>query len=280
MTDFLTFAAPGHFYSPLPDYALVQRAYPSLVRGDRDDVPGVDLRAPQQLALLEELAPLAAEFPFPVGASSAYRYHTGNFFYAEGDARIAFALLRRVQPRRIVEIGGGYSTALFLDMRDRYLTRLTDYLCAEPDPARLRSLMRPGDEARLRLVPSTFDALPAAAFAALDRDDVLFIDSSHVVKIGSDVATLVFEILPTLAPGVLVHVHDIFWPFEYPQQWYAEGRAWNEAHFMRAFLMFNTGFSIEYFNHYVACRHPEALERSIPACMPNPGGGLWLRRAG
>jgi predicted O-methyltransferase YrrM len=280
MPDFLTFAPPGHFYSPVPDYASVQRSYDTVARLDRTEIPGIDLRIPQQLAMLAELAPLAAEFPFPVDPASTHRYHSGNFFYAEGDGRIAFAMLRRTQPRRIVEIGAGFSSALILDTSERYLPRLTDYVCAEPDPSRLYSLMRPGDEARLRVTPATFDALPDALFTALERDDVLFIDSSHVVKFGSDVATLIFEILPRLAPGVLVHIHDIFWPFEYPREWYAEGRAWNEVHFMRAFLMFNAGFVIEYFNHYVASQHRAALERAIPRCLPNPGGSLWLRRAG
>jgi predicted O-methyltransferase YrrM len=278
MADFLSFAPPGHFYSPLPDQALVKRSYDVVVRPDRMELPGIDLRVEQQLALLAELAPLAADFQFPVDRAASHRFYSGNFYFAEGDARIAFAMLRRANPRRIVEIGAGFSSALILDTAERLLPRLTDYVCAEPDPSRLYDLLRSNDAGRLRIVPS-FDALPNEVFSALERDDVLFIDSSHVVKFGSDVARLVFEILPRLAPGVLVHFHDIFWPFEYPREWYAQGRAWNEAHFIRAFLMFNTGFVIEYFNHYVASKHREAVERAIPRCLSNPGGSLWLRRA-
>jgi predicted O-methyltransferase YrrM len=247
------------------------------VSPDRDALPGIDLRAAQQLALLQRLTALATEFPFPTSRAPNVRFHTDNPFFAIGDATIAFGMLRLAQPRRIVEVGGGYSSALILDMRERYLGDC-EYTCAEPDPARLLELLRPGDESQFRLVPSTFDALPGEIFAALESNDVLFIDSSHVVKIGSDVSMLMFEVLPLLAPGVLVHVHDIFWPFEYPREWYAEGRAWNEAHFMRAFLMFNHGYTIEYFNDYMANRHRSVLQAQLPACMANPGGSLWLRR--
>ena len=279
MTDFLSFAPPGHFYSPLPDYDAVQRSYGQLVSPDRDALPGIDLRTDQQLALLQRLAALATEFPFPTARAPDVRFHTDNPFFAIGDATIAFGMLRLAQPRRIVELGGGYSSALILDMRERYLGDC-EYTCAEPDPSRLLALQRPGDESQFRLVPSTFDALPREIFAALESNDVLFIDSSHVVKIGSDVSMLMFEILPLLAPGVLVHVHDIFWPFEYPREWYAEGRAWNEAHFMRACLMFNHGYTIEYFNDYIARRHREALQQRLPQSLANPGGSLWLRRRG
>jgi hypothetical protein len=82
-----------------------------------------------------------------------------------------------------------------------------------------------------------------------------------------------------LKPGVVVHVHDIFWPFEYPKDWVYKGNAWNEAYFLRAFLQFNNEYSIEYFNSYIATHHRSALESKMPRCMSNTGAGIWLRRA-
>jgi hypothetical protein len=117
-------------------------------------------------------------------------------------------------------------------------------------------------------------------FLALERNDILFIDSSHVVKIGSDVNFLLGEVLPRLRPGVYVHVHDIFYPFEYPEAWIAEGRVWGEAYALKAFLTFNATFEIVLFNTYLERFHREIFEREMPLCLRNEGGSIWLRRLG
>ncbi|HET6954575.1 MAG TPA: class I SAM-dependent methyltransferase, partial [Acidimicrobiales bacterium] len=116
-------------------------------------------------------------------------------------------------------------------------------------------------------------------FAALGPGDVLFVDSTHVVKAGSDVNHLLFEVFPRLAPGVWVHVHDIFFPFEYPQDWVREGRAWGEAYLLRAFLSGNPGWAIRWFQDYLWTWHREAILK-LPWVTPNPGANLWLERLG
>jgi hypothetical protein len=115
-------------------------------------------------------------------------------------------------------------------------------------------------------------------FERLDAGDMLFIDSSHVAKAGSDVNFLVFEVLPRLAPGVLVHFHDIWYPFEYPRQWLDEGRAWNESYLIRAFLMFNPAFKIVLYNAYVTRFHQDYLAGAMPLYLKDTGGSLWLQR--
>ena len=107
--------------------------------------------------------------------------------------------------------------------------------------------------------------------------DILFIDSSHVAKIGSDVVYLMTEVLPQLRPGVLVHFHDVFWPFEYPEEWVQEGRAWNETYMLKAFLQFNERFRILLFCSYLALHHRAVLEQHLPLALKNSGGSLWLR---
>jgi hypothetical protein len=109
---------------------------------------------------------------------------------------------------------------------------------------------------------------------------MLIIDSTHVAKVGSDVNHLVFEVLPRLAPGVLVHVHDIYHGFEYPRVWAYQLRAWNEAYLLRALLMFNSAWEIVFFNSFIAARHPEAFAASLPAAAESPGSSLWLRPRG
>jgi hypothetical protein len=114
---------------------------------------------------------------------------------------------------------------------------------------------------------------------------MLFIDSSHVAKKDSDVVHILFEVLPRLNKGVMVHFHDVLWPFEYPEIWLARGRAWNEAYFLRAFLQYNPGFEIVFFNSYLASMQREILKRKMPLALKTPSSSvtpgnssLWLRK--
>ncbi|MCU4121180.1 class I SAM-dependent methyltransferase [Variovorax sp. N23] len=120
--------------------------------------------------------------------------------------------------------------------------------------------------------------VPVGVFQALGENDVLFIDSTHVSKVGSDVNRLLFEIFPLLAPGVVIHLHDIFYPFEYPKAWILEGRAWNEAYLVRAFLQDNARFQVLLMNTFMSHFHREFFEQQMPLCLHNEGASLWLRK--
>lgn len=148
----------------------------------------------------------------------------------------------------------------------------------DPFPQRLQSLLRSGDESRVAILQHRLEEIALERFRLLDDNDILFADSTHVSKIGSDVNRLVFEILPVLRPGVYVHFHDIFYPFEYPEPWVYEGRAWNEAYLLRAFLQFNRAFKIRLFNTFLAQFHGDLLAHKMPLCLRNPGGSLWIQR--
>ena len=111
-----------------------------------------------------------------------------------------------------------------------------------------------------------------------NANDLLFIDSTHVAKTGSDVNTIFFDILPSLAAGVCVHFHDIYYPFEYPKEWVRQGRAWNEAYMLRAFLQYNPTFRICFFNSYIAAFHRHLLKESMYPYALQPGSSLWLRK--
>ncbi len=116
-------------------------------------------------------------------------------------------------------------------------------------------------------------------FAALGPGDILFVDSSHVLKTGSDVCYELFDILPVLQPGVMVHFHDIFYHFEYPAPWVVEERrSWNEIYALRAFLMYNSAFEVVFFNNYFMKRFPEIAGDPATPFARNEGGGLWLRK--
>jgi predicted O-methyltransferase YrrM len=180
----------------------------------------------------------------------------------------------------VIEVGSGYSSALMLDVADEFGLRDTRFVFVDPNPERLTAALREGDADRVEIVTTAVQDLGVAHFDSLRAGDMLFIDSSHVTKVGSDVNFLVFQVLPRLAEGVLVHFHDVFWPFEYPKEWVLGGRCWNEAYLLRAFLQYNSRFEIVLFNSFLARRHSGFVAATLPDVLPDPGGSLWLRRGG
>lgn len=269
---------PGHFHSPVPSLAEVERRAAALFDTPRPELPGIDLRTEQQVALFRELEPLYRDDLFAEAPSPDARYGCANEYFGFGDAFFLHALLRRVRPRRIVEVGSGWSSAVMLDTLDRHPELSCALTFVEPHTERLRSLLRPSDEQRVRIHECVVQDVDPRIFAELEDGDFLFVDSSHVAKTGSDVNLLVLEVLPTLRPGVLVHVHDVPYPFEYPRAWVAEGRAWNEAYLMRAFLAFNRGFEIALHPSYLWTLDRDAARAAVPRCVESGSSSLWLRR--
>lgn len=276
---FLRFAPPGHFYSPIPDAGceVVDRGELAL--------PGIELNVEGQLAAIEAMSAYYAESPFPEHPTEGHRFHLDNRYFTGGDAIVLYGMLRWLQPRRVIEIGSGYSSAAMLDVAERFPQVAPHFTFIEPYPASLRARLRSDDLERNTLLVREAQAIDPALFETLETGDILFIDSSHVLKTASDVHFLLFEVLPRLAPGVVLHFHDVPWPFEYPPVWLRERRAWNEAYALRAFLQFNRAFEILCFNDYLARHHRELLA----ACMPRMlvpaahaatlgNSSLWLRK--
>ena len=272
---FVTWSVPGHFYSPVPDLAEVEQAASRIFAG-RKNLPGIDLREDQQLENFRELARLAREAPIAALPTDSTRYGTDNLNYGVGDASMLQAMLRHLRPRRYLEVGSGWSTALALDTSEQFLDGSMSVTAIEPYPALLASCLREGDP--VEIIAQQVQSVPLERFAELEANDVLFIDSSHVLKVASDVHFLFTSVLPMLAPGVYVHVHDMFWPFEYLPHWIREGRAWNELYLVHTFLLFNETYEIVLFNHYLAECHRDVIATELPAMLENTGGALWLRR--
>ncbi len=275
VAPFVSLYPPGHFYSPLPDLADIEPQADRLFDPHRD-LPGVELRTDQQLELFRTLAAFAREAPLPVTPGTTARYGVDNPNYGIGDASMLQAMLRHLRPSHYLEVGSGYTTALALDTNERYLEGAMTVTAIEPHPELLRSVIRPGDDVEVFAEP--VQSVPIDRFRALGAGDVLFLDCSHVLKTGSDVQHLYTNVLPVLAAGVHVHVHDVFWPFEYLRHWVEAGRAWNEAYLLHAFLLFNDAFEIVLWNHYLAIEHPGVVAGELPAMMQTPGGAIWLRR--
>ena len=188
------------------------------------------------------------------------------------------SMLRLHRPARVVEVGSGFSSALMLDTNERFLDRSTQLTFIEPYPVRLNGLLRDEDRKQASVRTEFVQDTPLEIFTALQPGDFLFIDSSHVARPGSDLNHLLFNVIPLLTPGVIIHFHDIFWPFEYPLPWIEEGRAYNELYLLRAFLAYNPAFEILLFNHHAGHAERPWLEANMPLFLRNTGGSLWLRK--
>jgi predicted O-methyltransferase YrrM len=269
---YLTWAPPGHYYSPIPDFAA---AAADCAIDVPEELPCLNLSLDAQLALVDKLAPLAAEIGLPVHPDAAWRFDPTNPEFGPPDAVILAALLRHLQPKRVIEVGSGWSTALMLDINEKYLDGRLEITAIDPYPTYQRVKRDPDF---VTVVTAPVQQIPTAVFQRLQAADVLFIDGSHVVKAGSDVVDVVTRILPVLSPGVVVHIHDIIWPFKYPYNWLAEGRAWNEAYLVHAFLLYNDTFQTLLFNNWLGTVHGQTMMSYLPILAMDPGCSLWLQR--
>ncbi len=269
--------APGHFYSPIPDLDAVT-ADAARIFDRPDSILGVDLRRDAQRARFESIATRWSEFPYYGAADPQLRYRPDNDYFGHMDGLVLFGMLVTIKPKRYVEIGSGWSSALVLDTRQRLLDRDLECTFVEPYPERLHGLLRPEDHDSVTIIERPLQDVDPALFDVLDPGDVLFIDSSHVSKVGSDVNLLLFDVLPRVPAGVWVHVHDIGYPFEYPREWIYEGRAWNEAYLLHALLLENPRWEIELWNNYLSEKDHETVARLLPAPATADGLSLWLTR--
>jgi predicted O-methyltransferase YrrM len=260
---------PVHFYQPVPD---TRDLVPELWRNG-SALAGIDMRADTQLALLDELSRYAAELddvPFEKPDDKT-TFYLENPMFSGTDALVLYAMLRHVKPRCILEVGSGFST--LLAVRAVAANMGGKITCIEPHPP---DFLRKLD---VEVIPQQVQTLDYATFESLAENDVLFIDSSHVVKCGGDVNFLFLEVLPRLRPGVLVHVHDIFLPREFPRDWMVDlHHFWTEQYLLHAFLIFNSGFRVLLANAYLDEHHKEALKRAFPRSSWWGGASFWMAR--
>lgn len=266
-----TWVPTGHFYSPIPDAdELDEQAFEDLAP---KDLPDVNLNPEGQLATLDALGKLEAPHLYGRGDERSVRYETSSMFGQKSANALSF-ILRHLRPKRIVEVGSGFSSAVMLDTDDHFLGGTTKMTFVEPYPERLYGLLRDADKSRVTVHETTLQTVDRAPFEALEAGDVLFIDSSHVLKTGSDLVTLFFEILPALASGVYVHFHDVLYPFEYPWRWIEEGRSWNEAYALRLFLANNSAYELWFWASYLYRCHRDAIDR-VPEVSAD-GSSIWI----
>ena len=273
-----------HFYQPIPD----TQSLPETLWNRPSELVGIDMNDSMQLDLLRKHFPNFRneyeQIPIqPTGeVGSLFISITGLF--GGTDALVAYCMVRHFQPRLIIEIGSGFSSLLLSQAAAK--NNSSALICIEPFP---HEFLKQGFPGLRPLIEKKVQDIDLEFFSQLESGDILFIDSSHTVKIGGDVNYLFLEVLPRLKPGVIVHVHDIFLPFEYRRDWVMdEFRFWSEQYLLQAFLTFNSEFEVLMANRYLAHRYLEDLKAAFPsleklkATVPNSvrwgGGSFWMRR--
>ena len=268
----------GHFYSPIVLIEDIKKRENEIWESrEIDGIPAINLNTDNQIKLVHSFEKFYDEIPFKDDKQPNLRYQFENVYYSYTDAITLYSIIREYKPNRIIEIGSGFSSAVMMDTNELFFDNKINLTFIEPYPVRLGSLMSETDKKSTTIIESDVQSVSLDVFEKLEANDILFIDSTHVSKTGSDVNYILFQILPVLKKGVLVHFHDVFYPFEYPKDWVYKGFSWNEDYILRAFLMYNETFEIKLFSEYLHKHHPTSFEK-LPLCYKNWGGNLWIEK--
>jgi predicted O-methyltransferase YrrM len=272
------FVPPGHYYSPVVDPVALQGS--SFQKQRRhDQLLGLSINLEGMKTMFHKLIEAKADFDFPMEPSPEFRYYWNNDMYSLGDATLLAGFIRSLQPARIIEVGSGFSSSVMLDTIDRTPGFVPSLTFIEPYTDRLNGLLNETDRSRVSIIQSGVQEVSPILFESLEANDILFLDTTHISKTGSDVNFELFEVLPRLKPGVVVHFHDVFDGFEYPDQWiFDQNRSWNELYLLRGFLMYNQKFRVIFANHAFAVHHTTLIREVKPELIDRPGGGLWLQK--
>lgn len=263
-----------HYYQPLinPKKHLTKS-----LRDDRQ-LPGIDLNIDEQLALLSQFNYNDELEKFPLEKISQDQFYYNNGFYESGDAEYLYSAIRHFKPRNIIEIGSGYSTLMaesaLLKNKAEDDTYQYKHICIEP-------YEQPWlEKTGIEIVRRPVEQIDTAFFKQLGANDILFIDSTHIIRPQGDVLFEYLEILPILNPGVIVHIHDIFTPKDYLNDWIIkEHRLWNEQYLLEAFLTFNPKFKIIGALNYLSHNFNKEFTAKNPIYSKQPGreiGAFWM----
>lgn len=272
-----------HYYLPIPDAGDLGEDFWKR----ESEMIGVEMNDAGALELLSRIPAYMAEFRerFALtGTVETARFYLLNGSFMAIDAHMYYSLIRHFKPRRIVEIGSGFSTLLAGAAcvqngdNDGFAPHLT---AIEPYPARH---LKDGFPGLSELIEKKVQDVDLGVFSSLEANDILFIDSTHALRAGGDVQLEFCEILPRLAPGVLVHVHDISLPRAYPRVYFDQHLYWNEQYLLQAFLAYNQRFEVVWPGNYMLLRYPErvceffceyhAMRAAYPSSEPT---SFWMQ---
>jgi hypothetical protein len=265
------FPIRNHFYEPQFDHGGADFSR-------ERSLPGIDWNVAGQLGMLARLTYAGELADVPQAPAGRLQFHFNNGQFESGDAEYWYQVVRAVKPRRIVEIGSGNSTlmaaAAIAKNRAQDPRYRCEHTCIEP------YLMPWLEQAGVAVLRAKVEDVGRAPFASLAENDILFIDSSHIIRPQGDVLFEYLELLPSLAPGVIVHVHDIFSPRNYLARWLREEvKFWNEQYLLEAFLSHNRDGQILGALNWLHHHHYERLKAAAPYLTPErEPGSFYLRK--
>lgn len=271
----------GHYYNLYPMIEDVEKKKDWLYNEEKE-ILGIDFNVDGQLDMLKKMSECYHKVPnwndvnIQNCSDSEHRYQYDNLSLAPGDAIGLCSMLQVLKPKRIIEVGSGWTSAVMMDTNEKLLQGSMEISFIEPYPGTLKKITRAND--RIELREEGLENVELEYFSKLEAGDILFIDSTHVSKMGSDVNYLFFEILPRLKKGVYIHLHDIFYPFEYPMEWIYDGMVWNELYLLRAFLQNNKEYEIVFFQNMLEKKYPARFEENWPVDKPIHGGSFWMKK--
>ena len=265
-----------HYYEPLFNPRHLRHS----LALDRS-LPSVDLNFKEQLTLLSRFSYQNELAEIPKFKINPFEYYYNNASFESGDAEYLYSLIRLFKPKRFFEIGSGFSTlmarkALLKNFADDS-TYSCEHVCIEP-------YEQPWlEELGIQIIRKRVEDCDIGMFSCLQRGDFLFIDSSHIVRPQGDVLFEFFEILPALNSGVLVHVHDIFTPRDYLEEWVVDDmKLWNEQYLLEAFLAFNSEFRVIGALNYLTHNFPVEVGEKLPVLKAEMAtrepGSFWMVR--
>jgi len=270
-----------HFYEPIPNTRKLDQS----LWENHSELVGIDINERMQLdnlsrfktAFKKEYDQFARE-----KTDIPYDYYVNNGLFESVDGEILYCMIRHFKPKKIIEIGSGYSSYLIaktvLHNSKEYDNYSCDFTTIDPYP---NEILQKGFPGLSRLVAKPVQKIPLSEFEKLQENDMLLIDSSHVLKISSDVQYMFLEVLPRLNEGVIIAFHDIFLPAEYPKVWILrEHFFWNEQYFLQAFLAFNDSFRVLWGGSYMHLKHSEKLKAAFPSYNQeqNWPGSFWISK--
>jgi Methyltransferase domain len=273
----------NNFYSPIPDLSELDDDLWSR----RSELVGINANEKKQLELLASfVSTYRDEYDqFPLEKTAIlHEYYVNNSGFESVDGEILYCMIRRFKPHRLIEIGSGFSTRLIVQSILKNKEENDQYGChyttIDPFP---HGIVREGFPhfSSSQLICKKVQHVPLSEFSTLSENDILFIDTSHVLTTGGDVAYEYLEILPRLNKGVVVHIHDIFLPAEYSKAWlFGPGKFFNEQYLLQAFLAFNNSFEVLWAGSYMHLNHPDALEKAFSSYQRTKRlpGSFWVRK--
>jgi predicted O-methyltransferase YrrM len=271
---------PIHFYEPVPAYESVPDDYFET----KQSFPGFSIDLDAAASALKQISCYVQECNWPDKRTAEGVYYTGNVNFGYCSAAILHCMIRSSRTKRLLEVGSGYSSLVALEaLKLNYPGGEFRLKCIEPYPVRWLEEMARKHPGSVELLAVKADEADLATYSELGENDVLFIDGSHVSKLGSDVNFIYLQVLPRLTSGVLVHIHDIFIPYEYPREFYwgRDKRFWNEQYLLEAFLTNNPAFEVVLPAYWLMRDRPSDFQEALPAWNPRAHGhssSFWLRK--